>query len=68
MSKNRRRRKPFNAFLPASACHKELYDKLDKYATKKGISLADVVRQSVEFFLSSNFQKVEVEAQKVESN
>lgn len=65
MSKKRRTRKPFDAFLPASACYQELYDKLDDYADAKKISLADVVRQSVELFLSINSQKVADKTQKV---
>jgi len=67
MSKNRRRRRRYDAFLPASSCYQELYDKLDKYAGARGLSLADVVRQAVEFFLSDDFQKVDHKPQKVES-
>ena len=68
MSKKRSRRRPYDAFLPASSCYQELYKKLDMYAEARGLSLADVVRQAVEFFLSDDFQKVEAKTRKVESN
>ena len=65
MSRKRRTRKPFDATLPPASCYKELYEKLDNYATAKEISLGDVIRQSVELFLSSANQKVGDKTQKV---
>lgn len=50
MDKERTQRK-LDAFLPASACEKSLYDLLTAEARKRGKSRAALIREAVEKFL-----------------
>ncbi len=56
-----KQKRPYEAWFPAVKCWREEYDALKAFAAQHKVSMGEVIRQAVAFFLRENSRQTEIE-------